>query len=87
MVWFNKGINTNGEYLNHLRFAKMQQIITKLDNHHSKLAEFNINTNRTKTMTNTETHLNILINDQPLEQAKHYIVYVDKKSQVKNARV
>lgn len=86
--WSNRGVNINGEYLNHLRFAddiliisndaaELQEMVTELDNH-SKLVGLTININKTKIMTNTNEQMNITLGDQPLEKVVHYI-YLGQK--------
>lgn len=88
LPWLNQGININGNYLSHLRFAddiilfsetpyELNKMVNDLNQASMKIG-LDMNLEKTKVMTNrSETHP-ILVNNTPLEFVKNYI-YLGKQ--------
>jgi ribonuclease HII len=81
--WEENGIQINGEYLNHLRFAddiviiseskeQLQVMLQELATE-SKKRGLKLNKGKTKTMTNTNEELNAIVQNTTLEQVSEYI--------------
>ncbi|XP_045534998.1 uncharacterized protein LOC106709987 [Papilio machaon] len=80
--WSNKGLNINGRYLSHLRFAddiilfsetaeELEYMIKSLAAQ-SRLVGLKINESKTKVMTNRE-QIQITVDNTPLEYVEDYI--------------
>lgn len=88
MDWSEKGINIDGERLNHLRFADdivlisnnlqdLQIMISDLNNH-SKNVGLTMNKSKTKTMSNTQINPHIQLEGEVVENIDSYI-YLGQK--------
>jgi hypothetical protein len=81
--WSNKGININGEYLSHLRFAddivlmaadldQAQVMLQQLNEESSKVG-LKMNLSKTKVMTNIDDDRDIKIGDTVIERVDSYV--------------
>lgn len=84
--WEVKGINANKKFLNHFKHADFVvlvvkyvpelQIIIEGLRRRSEKAGLNMNTDKTKIMTNRRENININVKNDILEQAEEYIWYI-----------
>lgn len=94
LIWKEKGININGEFLSNLRFAddiilfsetatQLQKMVNELYTVSYEIG-LELNITKTKVMTNT-SKTNIMVNNIPLEYVQEY-VYLSKQISFKKTR-
>lgn len=94
LIWKEKGININGEFLSNLRFAddiilfsetatQLQEMVNELYTVSYEIG-LELNITKTKVMTNT-SKTNIMVNNIPLEYVQEY-VYLSKQISFKKTR-